>query len=119
MSNAGGGYIEFSARDGALYASNSLRTDRFDIKGVNWFGAEGKGACPDGLWQRPAVDFLDFARSHGFNALRLPLAADNVLADPTVDKWSVTADTSLRGLRSLQVVERLVRLAARRECLTW
>ena len=117
MSNAGGGYIEFSARDGALYASNSLRTDRFDIKGVNWFGAEGKGACPDGLWQRPAVDFLDFARSHGFNALRLPLAADNVLADPTVDKWSVTADTSLHGLRSLQVVERLVRLAARRGLL--
>jgi aryl-phospho-beta-D-glucosidase BglC (GH1 family) len=60
---------------------------------------------------------LDFAQSHGFNALRMPLAVDNVLGDPEVNKWSLTADPALQGMRSLQVVERIVRLAARRGLL--
>lgn len=110
--------IDFRARDGALYAGNALRTDAFRIKGVNWFGAEGAGACPDGLWQRPAVEYLDFVKASGFNALRLPLALDHVLADPVVGKWSLTADEGLRhGMTSLQVLGHLVLLAASRGIL--
>jgi aryl-phospho-beta-D-glucosidase BglC (GH1 family) len=110
-------YLCLEARDGGLYARTALRTDAFHIKALNWFGAEGNGACPDGLWQRPASAYLDFAQSHGFNALRMPLAVDNVLGDPEVNKWSLTADPALQGMRSLQVVERIVRLAARRGLL--
>ena len=66
--------ISFSSADGGLFAANPLRSDRISIKGVNWFGAEGENAAPDGLWERSAAEYLDFAVEHGFNALRLPLA---------------------------------------------
>ena len=79
--------ISFSSADGGLFASNPLRTDRISIKGVNWFGAEGMNAAPDGLWERSAAEYLDFAVEHGFNALRLPLAVNHVLSDPSVDRW--------------------------------
>ena len=107
----------YAARDGAIYAQNALRTDRFFIRGASWFGAEGSGACPDGLWQRPASELLDFMQSEGFNALRLPLAVDNVLSDPEVGKWSLTANPEWRGLRSLDVLDRIVQLAASRGLL--
>ena len=60
--------ISFSSANGGLFAANPLRTDRISIKGVNWFGAEGQNAAPDGLWERSAAEYLDFAVEHGFNA---------------------------------------------------
>ena len=57
-----------------------------DIKGVNWFGAEEAGACPDGPWQRPAATFSILLVCMASTRCDWPLAADNVLADPTVDK---------------------------------
>lgn len=51
---------------------------------------------------------LDDIARLGFNAIRLPLAADNVLSNPVVGRWSLTADEALRGMRSLDLVERLV-----------
>ena len=89
--------ITFDARDGLLFASNRLRHDKFRLKGVSWFGAEGSSATPDGLWQRSAATFMDFLRAHGFNALRLPLAVDNVLTNPEVGKWSLTANAEYYG----------------------
>ena len=83
----------------------------------SWFGAEGASACPDGLWQRPAPDLLDLAASLGFNVLRLPLAVDNVLADPAVGKWSLTANPTWRGLSSLAILDKIVALAAARGLL--
>ena len=56
--------ISFSSADGGLFAANPLRTDRISIKGVNWFGAEGQNAAPDGLWERSAAEYLDFAVEH-------------------------------------------------------
>ena len=109
--------IVFSALADGIHATNPLRTDRFDIKGISWFGAEGSSACPDGLWQRTAAALLDDLEQLRFNAVRLPLAVDNVLNNPDVDKWSVTANPEFRGLRSLEIVERLVRMAATRGLL--
>ena len=109
--------MQFSARPDGVFVRNSVRTDRFSIKGLSWFGAEGAGACPDGLWQRPAAALLDHVKQYNFNALRLPLAVDNVLRDPLVNQWAVTANPSFRGMRSLQVVERVVQMAAARELL--
>lgn len=109
--------ISFAARDGSIFATNALRTDRFSLRGVSWFGAEGTGGCPDGLWQRPASEYVDFAVKHGFNAIRLPLAADTVLTDPEIGKWSLTANPWWRGLRSLELLERIVQLCASRGLL--
>ena len=110
-------HISFRAA-GGIRADSPLRGEEpFAIKGVNWFGAEGEGACPDGLWQRPAAEFLDFVAELEFNAIRLPLAVDNVLDDPLVGKWSLTANEQLRGLRSLALLERVVVMAAARGLL--
>ena len=49
--------ISFSSANGGLFAANPLRTDRISIKGVNWFGAEGQNAAPDGLWERSAAEY--------------------------------------------------------------
>lgn len=98
-------HIDFAARDGGIYLNQPLRRypEPFSLKGLSWFGAEGNGAVPDGLWQRPAGKMLDYVRSLHFNAVRLPLAVDNVLKNPEINKWSLTANEELRGLRSLQV----------------
>ena len=109
--------ITLAARPDGIYATNAARTERFEIKGVSWFGAEGNGACPDGLWQRPATAFLDDVSRLRFNALRIPLAVDNVMGDPVVDQWAVTANPAFRGLRSLAIVEQIVDMAAARGLL--
>lgn len=92
--------IRFHAAGGALWASNRLRSDRFTLKGINWFGTEGAGAVVDGLWQRPLVEYLNELARLRVNALRLPLAVDNVLSDPLVGRWSLTANEPLRGARA-------------------
>ena len=63
------------------------------------------------------AEFLDFVAELEFNAIRLPLAVDNVLDDPLVGKWSLTANEQLRGLRSLALLERVVVMAAARGLL--
>ena len=45
--------IDFFTRSGQLWARNSIATEPFRIKGVNWFGFESPSACVDGVWQRP------------------------------------------------------------------
>ncbi len=64
--------IGFSAQPDGVHAANSLRSDRFHIRGLSWFGAEGAGAAPDSLWQRKASDLIGIVNRLGFNALRLP-----------------------------------------------
>ena len=51
---------------------------RLRIKGVSWFGMEGPICHPGGLWHRPLEDYAAFLRKHGFNAVRIPLAADAI-----------------------------------------
>ena len=109
----------------AAFSPPTRCADRISIKGVNWFGAEGQNAAPDGLWERSAAEYLDFAVEHGFNALRLPLAVNHVLSDPPVDRWFTRewAPADEHGeypsppLRSLEVVERVVAMAASRGLL--
>ena len=103
--------ISFSSRRGRIYAASGLREAPFELKGINWFGFEGKGAVADGLWERKLADYLDELGGLNFNAIRLPLAVDNVLDNAVVGRWSLTANEELRGMRSVDLVERLVRTA--------
>ena len=109
--------IAFTARSTGIHATNPLRTDKFDLLASPGLEPRAASACPDGLWQRPASEYLDFVKQNGFNAIRLPLAADTILADPEVGKWSLTANTDWRGLSSLALLERIVKLAAKRGLL--
>ncbi|KOO53394.1 cellulase (glycosyl hydrolase family 5) subfamily protein [Chrysochromulina tobinii] len=101
-----------AAEPDGVHAANSLRSDRFHIRGLSWFGAEGAGAAPDGLWQRKASDLIGIVARLGFNALRLPLAVDHVLSNPSINRWTLTANPELQRLRHLDLLERIVRLAA-------
>lgn len=82
------------------------------LKGVSWFGAEGAGRAPDGLWVHDINFYLSYLAEHGFNALRLPFALDNVLSDEGPDFDMVRAEPELRGMKYVEVLERVVDAAA-------
>lgn len=69
--------IEFSAEGGKIL----LNGKNFKIKGANWFGFETELNAPFGLYKVTQDSVLHLLVQHGFNALRLPLAAGSVL-DP-------------------------------------
>ena len=91
--------------------------ERLVIRGVSWFGFEGAGAMVDGLWVQPMAFFVRFVAAQGFNALRIPLAADHIAKNPKIKPDMCTKDPAMlelahAGGRYLDAVERLVILAA-------
>ena len=99
---------DFTAAGGKLF----MAAEPLQLKGASWFGAEGVGRVPDGLWVHDASFYISFLARHGFNALRLPFALDNVASDNGPDFNMVKAEPSWRGLHYLAVLERVVELAA-------
>ena len=86
------------------------------LRGANWFGFEGANAVVDGLWERPMAEYVGFLASQGFNAVRVPLAMDNIANDPTVEYNMVKKDSFFNGIAhgrtSLEALDRLVALCA-------
>ena len=82
------------------------------LRGANWFGFEGANAVVDGLWERPMAEYVGFLASQGFNAVRVPLAMDNIANDPTVEYNMVKKDSFFNGIAhgrtSLEALDRLV-----------
>jgi hypothetical protein len=58
----------------------STGTNTLALRGINWFGFEGKGAVADGLWEHPISHYTAMLREMGVNAIRVPLAVDNARA---------------------------------------
>lgn len=80
----------------------------FKIKGVNFFGFETCDVVIHGLWKHPLTWYLDFLQQHKFNVIRLPFSQQWVrdsfeFQHPT--PWSITADPSLQGKTSLQIMD--------------
>ena len=99
---------EFTASGGQL----RMDGQPLHIKGASWFGAEGAGKVPDGLWVNNASFYLHFLSQQGFNALRLPFALDNLAANRGPDFDMVRAQPSWHGLEYLDVLTNVVTLAA-------
>ena len=104
---------DFLAQDGRILMDG----EPLALRGVSWFGMEGKGAMVDGLWEQPMADYVRFVASENFNALRIPLAMDNVKNNPKIDADMVTKDPAMLSLarsggRYLDGLDQLVRLAA-------
>ena len=99
---------DFTARGGALQMGGRP----FELKGVNWFGAEGPEQAPNGLWLHSLEWYLDFIAGAGFNAIRVPFALDNVRANAVPSADMITASPELAGLTVLDLLERLVDRAA-------
>lgn len=82
------------------------------LKGLSWFGAEGTGKVQDGLWANTLDFYLRFVAEHRFNAIRIPFALDTVLANPEPAHEMLTTAPELKGLKYLDVLERVVDTAA-------
>ena len=98
----------FTARHGGL----QLNGKRLTLKGLSWFGFEGNNAVVDGLWQRPIDAYMEFIVANHFNALRIPLACNQVLRNPTPADSLLTAEPSLVGMDMLTLLTLVVERAA-------
>ena len=57
----------YGARDGMLHANGEV----FHIKGINWYGTEGRQMMLEGLREKPIDRLFDFLVQNEFNAMRL------------------------------------------------
>ncbi|CAK5100812.1 unnamed protein product [Aphanomyces euteiches] len=85
----------FEAKLDGIYLNGSP----FFIKGANYFGMEGDIFVPHGLWGGSASTTIQkiatLLTSNGFNAVRLPLAVDAVLANSVVDPTKIVNEVAL------------------------
>src|ERR687885_645036 len=86
---------------------NSVR-----IAAVNWFGMENKHFVPEGLQRRPLNAIMATIRKFGFNAIRLPFSNELVERNPVVARH-LAANPDLKGLRALEIMDRIVKAAGR------
>ncbi|MFF8940631.1 cellulase family glycosylhydrolase [Streptomyces paradoxus] len=104
---AGAGYWHTSGRQILDAAGQPVR-----IAGVNWFGFETANHVVHGLWARDYKSMIDQMRSLGYNTIRMPYSDD--ILKPGAMPDSINHDgrnTDLRGLTSLQVLDRIVAYA--------
>ncbi|MFJ7043869.1 cellulase family glycosylhydrolase [Streptomyces sp. NPDC101112] len=106
---AGAGYWHTNGRQ-ILDANNqSVR-----IAGINWFGFETANHVPHGLWSRDYKSMIDQIKSLGYNTLRIPYSDDILKPGTMPDSLNFDGkNTDLRGLTSLQVLDKMVAHAGR------
>ncbi|PAZ13520.1 endoglucanase [Streptomyces sp. SA15] len=103
----GAGYWHTSGRQILDAAGQPVR-----IAGINWFGFETANHVTHGLWARDYKSMIDQMKSLGYNTIRLPFS-DDILKPGTMPD-SINFDgknTDLRGLTSLQVLDKIVAYA--------
>ena len=105
----------YGAKDGMLHANG----DVFHVKGINWYGTEGKQMMLEGLHVKPIDRIFDFLVEHEFNAMRLLFNMQDWRDDPPVpqDHFSAELNPEFVGLSYRQMLLTVTRLAARRGIL--
>ena len=77
----------------------------------------GRERCRRRLVGAADVEYVGFLASQGFNAVRVPLAMDNIANDPTIEYNMVKKDSFFNGIAhgrtSLEALDRLVALLCR------
>merc|ERR1740139_1569036 len=109
-------FITFEGRsDGKLYANGQP----FALKGINWFGSEGRigksehVGPPGGLDVHSTEWYCSFIKQQGFNAVRLLFNHRDVLESSQLS-WDERAQASeLDGLSYLEMFVQIARQAAR------
>lgn len=108
--------IAFSTakNDGFIYANGK----KFMIKGANWFGFEEKTFMLHGLWGDMTIEFaLNFLKSNGFNAIRMPYAVSSVLSNPIPHADTVSSAPELIGKSMLDAMEYIIQKAGEQDIL--
>jgi endoglucanase len=110
-----------AAPRGRLLASGGRLLDaagtEVRLTGVNWFGLETSIFAPHGLWARRWQDMLDQIVATGFNSIRLPYCNQALEAGRQPASIDYEKNPDLRGLTSLEVMDRIVEGAAARRLL--
>lgn len=108
--------IELSGTDGTLRLGGTDSADEFQLKGVNWFGAEGAlDRVPYGLDVHSIGWYARLLRRHGFNAVRLFFVHAAVLANRPIPAVSAAREAQLvaePAMRGLLYVDMLGYVAA-------
>jgi aryl-phospho-beta-D-glucosidase BglC (GH1 family) len=78
------------------------------LAGVSWWGMETDHFAPLGLDKRPLDSIMAEVRKMGFNVVRLPYS--NQMLQPTTKPTGINYElnTELKGLSSLQVMDRMI-----------
>ena len=98
---------DWRAISGALTYKNETY---YQLKGVNWFGFETCDFVVHGLWVHPMTWYLDFLQQYNFNVIRVPFSQKWVLhsfENQYPSTWSVSADPSVQGKTSLEILDML------------
>jgi endoglucanase len=113
-----GAQITSSPRNGPLrcVAANIVDQagEKVTLTGVSWFGMETGTFCPHGLWARNWQQMLDQIVQTGFNTIRLPYS--NQLFDSASIPTGIdfTKNGDLRGLKGLEIMDRILAGAGQR-----
>lgn len=80
------------------------------IAGINWYGFETTDQVVHGLWAKDYKAILNTIKSNGYNVIRMPLSNQMVEHPivPTNIKYGGTNNADLRGLNSLQILDRII-----------
>lgn len=83
------------------------------IAGINWYGFESGTATISGLYAQDYKAILTTIKSQGYNTIRVPLSSQMIEAPAAVlninySNASGAINTDLRGLNSLQVLDKIV-----------
>lgn len=108
---AGAGYWHTSGNRLLDAAGNPVR-----IAGINWYGFETSNRVVHGLWSVDYRTMLDRIAQLGYNTVRLPFSnqmiRDNVVPSAiSFDSSAGPINQDLRGLTSLQVMDRIIAYA--------
>ena len=106
------GYINFASSDGVLHANGVP----FSIKGVNWFGSEGRSGPPLGLDRHSIAWYCRFLAANGFNAIRFLFNHEMILSNPELEPpdesiYGVGAPWEAPELEAFHYLEMFVRLS--------
>ncbi|KAL1523818.1 hypothetical protein AB1Y20_018740 [Prymnesium parvum] len=110
------GVLDFyGAGDGRLHANGKV----FYLRGINWYGAEGKGMMPEGMDVRRMSDLLDLIADQGFNSIRLTFNMEDWIADPLIpqDGFDHDLNPELVDVTYREMLRLVVRKAGRRQLL--
>jgi len=81
------------------------------ITGINWFGLDGPGYAPEGLWVDSYQGHLNRMMDLGFNAVRLPWSDAMLEPGRTPSTIDYSLNPDLAGLTPLQIIDRIVAYA--------
>jgi endoglucanase len=81
---------------------------RFKFSGASWYGFESADFVAAGLDRAPLTSLVRLVRQLGFNSVRIPFSNELVQTNPLVNASRLTANPQLVGLRSLEVLDRVI-----------